>query len=226
MLELEDLTFAYPDQRTPFGFSLRVAPGEIVAVTGISGSGKSTLLDLIAGFLTPTGGTVTLDGVSLAETGPEARPVSILFQDDNLFDHLDVKTNLELGLPRGTPGPEAAGAVETALAQVGMSDFADRSARKLSGGQKQRVALARTLLRSRPVLLLDEPFANLDTGTAADMRDLVRRLTGENGWHVVVVSHLPEDAAELADRRYELRDNRLYEEPDSSEPSSPSAEAD
>lgn len=209
MLDLRNVRFAYRRMEQPYDFSMQVQPGEIVLVAGRSGSGKSTLLDLIAGFRTPLSGRLELDGADLLALPPEARPVSILFQNDNLFDHLTVTRNLALGLPRDAPPGEAAAAIMQALEQVGLPGYADRIVTQLSGGQKQRVALARTLLREKPVLLLDEPFANLDAETAEDMRRLVKDLTRRQNWHTIIVSHLSEDAEMLADRAYWLENYSL-----------------
>lgn len=209
MLELKQIRFAYPGQASPYDFSMRVAAGEIVTIAGRSGSGKSTLLDLIAGFQKPSSGTMALDGDNLLSLPPESRPVSILFQANNLFDHLSVEQNLELGLGRNPD--DAPQQIAAALEEVGLSEFAGRRAGQLSGGQQQRVALARTLLREKPVLLLDEPFASLDRQTADEMRELVRRMTSAHDWHTIVVSHLAEDATELADRTYSLSAGVLSE---------------
>ncbi len=206
MLIVERLNFAHPGQNEGFSYSLSVAPGEIVAITGRSGAGKSTLLDLIAGFLKPLSGTITFNGTDLTLLPPEKRPVSILFQADNLFDHLTVNANLSLGLPPETAGKKA---IPMALKEVDLAGFGPRRARNLSGGQQQRVALARTLLRDQPVLLLDEPLANLDRQTAAGMRLLVRTLTNEHKWCTLIVSHQPEDTRGFADRTFKLIDGRL-----------------
>jgi len=208
MLRIENLTFAHPGQTAPYQFDLEVAPGEIVAISGTSGSGKSTLLDLVAGFLTPTNGEIALDDRSLLPLPPEERPVSILFQDNNLFDHLTVAQNIALGL-QSTHGSEQA--ISDVLKRVGLEGYAPRRARSLSGGQQQRVALARTLLRDKPILLLDEPFTGLDAETASSMRDLVKDLTNAKNWHVVLVSHDEDDAVFLADRRFDLSGNQLTE---------------
>lgn len=209
MLKLEALRFAYPGMQPPYDFTMQVEAGEIVLVSGRSGSGKSTLLDLIAGFQTPESGTLTLNETDLLPMPPESRPVSILFQKDNLFDHLSVAKNLSLGVPRGTSEAESARQVKAVLEQVDLPAFAERRASQLSGGQQQRVALARTLLRNRPVLLLDEPFASLDAETAGDMRDLVRSLTRTAKWQTIIVSHLSADAELLADRSYSLEASTL-----------------
>lgn len=208
MLVADSLSFAYPEQ-APYLFSLEASPGEITAISGASGSGKSTLLDLLAGFQRPRSGTLTLDGADLLSLPPESRPVSLLLQADNLFDHISAADNALLGLPKGTPKRQGLQAVNAALAEVGLAGFEDKSAATLSGGQKQRVALARTLLRDRPVLLLDEPFSALDDETRRTTRDLVAELTRRHGWHTILVSHHADDIAALANRHYRLVDGRL-----------------
>lgn len=209
MLVLENLGYAHPGQPASYSFSMTAAPGEVTAVSGPSGSGKSTLLDLIAGFLTPTAGTMTLDGTDLLPLPPEARPISLLFQSETLFEHLTATHNIALGLPRGTPGSEVQARVEAALAEVGLPGVGRQRADTLSGGQKQRVALARTLLRNRPVLLLDEPFSALDDESRAATRALVKSLTTAHNWITVLVSHHQDDVAALAARRYEISETRL-----------------
>lgn len=209
MLKIDQLQFAYEGQDTPWIFDLEVEPGTITAITGPSGAGKSTLLDLIAGFLEPASGDVLLDGERFTSLPPEGRPVSILFQYDNLFDHLSVEKNVELGLSRKMLPAEKTIQIEDALGQMDLSGYGARRASRLSGGQKQRVALARTLLRDRPVLLLDEPFAALDAQTASAIRHTVRDMVRQQGWHTLIVSHLREDAESFADERLHLKGRSL-----------------
>lgn len=209
MLRIEELTFAYPGQTTPYVFSFEAAPGEITAISGTSGSGKSTLLDLIAGFLQPTAGSINFDGADILPLAPEQRPVSLLLQSESLFEHLRTDRNIRLGLPPGTSQAEASRRVDQALEEVGLQGHQSQIAGTLSGGQKQRVALARTLLRDRPVLLLDEPFSALDDDTRATIRDLVQTLTLRHNWHTILVSHHADDVDALANRRYLLADRRL-----------------
>jgi thiamine transport system ATP-binding protein len=209
MLEADRLSFTYPGTSRRYELGFKAAPGEITAVSGQSGSGKSTLLDLIAGFLAPDGGTLTLDGIDLLPLAPEQRPVSILFQSETLFEHLSAGRNLALGLPKGTPRPEAEKRIAAALAEVGLPGIEAQRAATLSGGEKQRVALARTLLRNRPVLLLDEPFSALDDKTRSATRELVRSLTERHCWITMLVSHHTDDVEALATRRYRLEDGRL-----------------
>lgn len=203
MLVLDAATFAYPGG-TPYVFTLTASRGEITAVEGRSGSGKSTLLDLVAGFLTPSAGHISLDGAPIDGLPPEQRPVSILFQSDTLFEHLTAAQNIALGVRGNVP---AAG-IDAALAEVGLAGLGPRKASTLSGGQKQRVALARTLLRNTPVLLLDEPFSALDDDTRAEVRDLVSALTARHDWITILVTHHRNDIDSVAARVYRLADNR------------------
>ena len=188
MLTLEAVTYAHPGQRTPYRFDLQALPGEVTAVSGASGSGKSTLLDLIAGFLEPASGTIALDGDDFVPLAPESRPVSILFQSETLFDHLSAAGNVALGLPRATSRHQIGKSVAAALAEVGLPDIGRQRAATLSGGQKQRAALARTLLRNRPVLLLDEPFSALDDDARVTIRALVASLTRRHHWRPIMSS--------------------------------------
>ena len=209
MLHADGLTFAHPGQSQPYVFSFAAAPGEITAITGTSGSGKSTLLDLIAGFLEPISGSLTLDGADLLPLPPEQRPVSLLLQSASLFDHLRTDSNVRLGLPARTDRALARDRIAQALAEVGLEGTQRQITATLSGGEQQRVALARTLLRDRPVLLLDEPFSALDDETRSSVRDLVATLTRRHNWHTILVSHHTDDIQTLANRRFRLIDRRL-----------------
>lgn len=184
------------------GFALRadlaVAEGARVAVIGPSGSGKSTLFGAIAGFVRPAAGRITWKGTDLGPMAPGDRPLSILFQDQNLFPHLTVADNVALGLRpslRLTGGERAR--VGSALARVGLGGMEGRRPGTLSGGEQGRAALARALLRARPVLLLDEPFAALGPALKREMLDLVADLAAESGATVLMVSHDPADARRL-----------------------------
>lgn len=185
------------------GFALAadwsVAPGARVAVMGASGAGKSTLLGAIAGFVPVVGGRVTWQGRDIGALPPGARPLSILFQDNNLFPHLDAASNVALALRPDLRlrGDEAA-RVAAALDRVGLAGMGGRRPAALSGGEQGRVALARVLLRARPMLLLDEPFAALGPALRADMLDLVADIAGQAGTLVLMVTHDPGDARRFA----------------------------
>ena len=202
MLKIEKLVFSHPGQEREYSFDLTVEPGKITALVGPSGAGKSTLLDLIAGFLSPRSGSIKLNEKELVPLAPGKRPVSILFQADNLFDHLSVNANLSLGIAEKTPNRQKR--INNALEQVGLPELGPRRASDLSGGQKQRIGLARTLLRHQPILLLDEPFANLDPDNAQTMRNLVCRMTRESRWHTLIASHRETDIAQWADQVYPI----------------------
>lgn len=196
MLQLDRLTFTQP------GFFLTAdwsaEPGSLIAIMGPSGAGKSTLLSMIAGFLPPTSGRVLWQGADLAPVPPGQRPVTILFQDQNLFPHLSVAQNLGLGLRPDLRLSDADRArVEQALARVGLTGLGDRRPAQLSGGQASRAALARALLRARPILMLDEPFAALGPALRAEMLALVREVARDTGALVLMVTHDPEDARAL-----------------------------
>jgi thiamine transport system ATP-binding protein len=203
VLALDHVTFGYGTTPT-YDFTMEALAGEVTAIRGSSGSGKSTLLDLIAGFLAPASGTIRIDGHTVNALPPEQRPVSILFQSETLFEHLSAARNVALGLPHANPAR-----VTAALVELNLGDLADQRAATLSGGQKQRVALARTLLRDKPVLLLDEPFSALDDETRATTRELVQSLTRKQKWATVLVTHHADDISAIADRVYRLEAGRL-----------------
>jgi thiamine transport system ATP-binding protein len=203
MLALEAVRFAYPSGPS-YDFAMAAPAAAVTAIQGQSGAGKSTLLDLIAGFLTPASGRILVGEREITNLEPEDRPVSILFQSETLFEHLTAARNVGLGLRH----PDLA-AIETALAEVGLPRIGTRRASTLSGGQKQRVALARTLLRNRPVLLLDEPFSALDDDARGAARTLVKSLTRKHQWATVLVTHHSGDIAAIADRVYRLENGVL-----------------
>ncbi|MEO0679968.1 MAG: ATP-binding cassette domain-containing protein [Pseudomonadota bacterium] len=178
---------------------LRVGPGEICAVIGPSGAGKSTLLEAIAGFAPPSAGTIRVAGRDLGDAPPSDRPVTLLFQDHNLFPHLDLRRNLGLGL-RGGLRLSAADdmRIEAALAETGLAGLSARRPDELSGGQRRRAALARALLRDRPVLLLDEPFEGLGPALREELGDLIAAKTAERGLAALMVTHDPDDARRIA----------------------------
>lgn len=171
----------------------------ITAVVGASGSGKSTLLNLVAGFEAPDSGRVMIGGQDMTALDPSERPVSSIFQDNNLFAHLDIFTNVALGVSPGLKlRLEDRERIEMALARVGLARFDKRLPGTLSGGERQRAALARALVRKKPVMLLDEPFAALDPGLRAGMTSLLLDLHEETKNTVIIVTHHPEDIKKLA----------------------------
>ena len=198
-VSLADVTVRFAEKR--LAFDCAIPAGAAVAVAGPSGAGKSTLFNVIAGFERPASGRVTLFGEDMAGRDPAERPVSVVFQDNNLFAHLSVADNIGLGIDPGlrldTAGRQA---VEAALARVGLAGYGKRLPGSLSGGERQRVALARALVRRRPILLLDEPFAALDPAMRADMARLIAELHAETKSTLLFITHQPEDIGRLAER--------------------------
>ena len=191
--------------------NLLVGRGEICALLGPSGCGKTTTLRLVAGFERLDRGRVVIGDHVVASAAerpvhlpPEQRRVGMVFQDYALFPHLSVRGNVGFGLPRGHRA-----AADEALALVGLTDLADRMPAHLSGGQQQRVALARALAPRPDVLLLDEPFSNLDASLRARVRDEVRDILHEAGATAVLVTHDREEAFSVADRVAVMLDGQL-----------------
>ncbi|MCE5973450.1 ATP-binding cassette domain-containing protein [Sinirhodobacter sp. WL0062] len=177
---------------------LSVPTGARIAVMGPSGAGKSTLFSTIAGFIRPTAGRILWNETDLTRMAPGDRPLSILFQDQNLFPHLSVVQNLGLGIdPKLRLSRADHARITQALARTGLQGLEDRKPAALSGGQQSRVALARALLRARPLLLLDEPFAALGPALKAEMLVLVAEIAAEQGTTILMVSHDPDDARSL-----------------------------
>lgn len=190
---------------TQGSFRLRVdlslEKGQGLGVMGASGSGKSTLLSLLAGFLTPDQGRIEMDGLDVTNLPVADRPISIMFQDNNLFPHLSVSDNVALGIaPNLKLTSDDQARVAQALQDVGLPNMAHRKPADLSGGQQSRVALARMLVRDRPIALFDEPFAALDPALRHEMVDLVRATCVKAGQTVVMVSHDMGDVSALCDR--------------------------
>ncbi|TIX92859.1 ATP-binding cassette domain-containing protein [Rhizobium sp. P44RR-XXIV] len=183
-----------------FQFDCALPQGRIIAVAGPSGSGKSTFLNLLAGFEQPDRGRVLLAGQDVTGKHPAERPVSLVFQDNNLFAHLDLFTNVGLGIsPSLRLSAQDRQRVSEALARVGLPGFEKRKPGTLSGGERQRAAFARALVRDKPILLLDEPFAALDPGLRSGMVELLKTLHRETGNTVLIVSHDPAEVRRLAD---------------------------
>ena len=207
MLKIDKLIYNYKNENE-YNFSLDAKRGEIVGIIGASGNGKSTLLDLIAGFLKPISGTITFDEKDLSDLPPEKRPITILFQNYNLFEHLSVKRNILLGINDSSKKSDLQ-QVRQILEEVGLKGFEDKKALTLSGGQQQRVSLARSLLRDKPILLLDEPFSGLDFDTRVHMLGLVQNITKAKDICTLMVTHEIDDCKKIADKSYEVKNGKL-----------------
>lgn len=193
-----------------FFFDTSFEEAKVTAVVGPSGSGKSTLLNLVAGFEKPTGGRVLIGADDMGGRDPAERPISLIFQDNNLFAHLDIATNIGLGIsPSLRLTQDDKTKIASALERVGLAGFEKRLPSSMSGGERQRAALARALVRQRAVMLLDEPFAALDPGLRAGMAGLLKELQSENGNTVLLVTHHPDDIRRLADAVVFLSDGKI-----------------
>lgn len=211
MLTLRNLEKTYANGvRALEGFSLRLAPGEIVAVIGGSGCGKSTLLRLISGLDIPTQGTVELNGEKVTKPHPL---INLIFQEPRLFPWLSVANNVGFGLAE-LEGDNRRQQIEAALEKVGLGKLGGRWPKELSGGQAQRVAIARALITRPEVLLLDEPFSALDAFTRADLQDHLLDIWAETRPTLVLVTHDNDEALVLADRIIVMRPwpGRILEE--------------
>ncbi|MBA4111014.1 MAG: polyamine ABC transporter ATP-binding protein [Leptothrix sp. (in: Bacteria)] len=192
--------------------SLEIQQGEIFALLGSSGCGKSTLLRLLAGFETPTSGSIRLNGQDLVKLAPHERPLNMMFQSYALFPHLTVWDNIAFGLKReGLPKAKIAERVEAMLKLVQLGPFAQRKPHQLSGGQQQRVALARSLARQPSLLLLDEPLGALDKKLREETQIELVHILKSVGVTCVMVTHDQEEAMTMASRIAVMSEGRILQ---------------
>jgi putative ABC transport system ATP-binding protein len=219
VLSARDVTKTFQEGRETVevlrGVSLELAPGEIVALEGPSGSGKTTFLSILGCILTPSGGVLEIEGEAVDPRRPERLPalrrksIGFVFQQFNLFPALTARENVEYALNvKGVSGREARREALAAIERVGLADRKDFLPRDLSGGQKQRVAIARALAGRPPILLADEPTANLDTEMGGQILTLFRDLVKDENRSLLVVTHDPK-VRDIADRVVKIRDGRL-----------------
>ncbi len=200
-LVFADISHSYGATKALSNIGFEALPGEVTCLLGPSGCGKSTLLRLAAGLLSVQSGSIMQSGKVLADQSvslpPEKRPVGLVFQDGALFPHMSVAKNIAFGLPKSKDHTQI---VERMLESVGLGGFADRYPETLSGGQQQRVALARALAPEPEVMLLDEPFANVDIVLRRKIREDTRNVLLEKNATVILVTHDPEEALEIGDK--------------------------
>ncbi|MEN0000775.1 MAG: ATP-binding cassette domain-containing protein [Pseudomonadota bacterium] len=210
-LDLSMCDVSYQHNNGPrFAFDVTFPAGQTSVIMGPSGSGKSTLLNLLGGFLKADRGDIVIGGQNVTHLHPSERPVSMIFQDHNLFAHLDVARNVGLGVDPHLKLDEAGWHhVEDALISVGLRGYGQRMPSTLSGGERQRVALARMLVRDRPVLLMDEAMASLGPGLRQTILALVKQLQCEKRLTVIMITHEPGDARHIADSMAFLADGRI-----------------
>ena len=208
VLRLQNVTKRFGGSTAVSGLDLTVRDGELLTLLGPSGCGKTTTLRMIAGLESPSEGRIRVGDTTVAGidgfTSPENRDVGLVFQEFALFPHLTVAENIAFGLDGSDPDR-----VEMLLDLVGLTGYGDRSPTDLSGGERQRVALARSLAPEPDVLLLDEPFSNLDVRLRVEMREEVRRILKETGVTAVSVTHDQEEAMSISDRVAVMYDGQL-----------------
>ncbi|MEZ5896843.1 MAG: ABC transporter ATP-binding protein [Parvularculaceae bacterium] len=213
-LIVKDLRHSYGDDSILNGVDLDTGAGEIVCLFGPSGCGKTTLLRLAAGLERVQQGQVLLDGQVIASdcrhVPPERREIGFVFQEFVLFPHLTVAENIAFGISHLAP-PDRDDRVTAELAAVDLSGFAGRYPYQLSGGQQQRAALARAFARTPKVMLLDEPFASIDTALRRRLRTEMRQILKARGTPAILVTHDPSEAIELGDRIAVMNDGRIVE---------------
>ena len=214
MLKISQLTYRYPSsedsESMSMCFDLWVESGQILSLIGPSGSGKSTLLNLVAGFISADSGSIIIDNKEIQNLDPAKRPLSMVFQSHNLFPHLDVWTNIALGIKASLRlSSEQQLSIEDAMQRLGLNGLQKRKPGQLSGGQQQRVAIARALVRQHPVLLLDEPFAALGPALREEMIDIVKQLVDAKEMAAILVSHYPADARQASAHTAFVHEGRI-----------------
>lgn len=206
-LEVRDVSVAFGPATVLDRASLHLETGEVVALLGPSGAGKTTLLRVIAGLIAPSGGTVHVDERNITELPVHRRGIGLVFQDDQLFPHLDVAGNIGFGLRmQHRSRAERDRRTAEVLRLVGLGGFAERAVSTLSGGEARRVAVARSLAPAPPILLLDEPLSGLDGDLRHRLADDLATVLRANATTVVLVTHDASEAAALADRIVHLAD--------------------
>ncbi|MDO4754579.1 MAG: ABC transporter ATP-binding protein [Bacillota bacterium] len=205
MLKVSGIEFSYDKKNKILdGVSFEVAEGEVVAVLGGSGSGKSTLLSIIVGLEEPGAGEIILEGRNITEIPCEKRGIGLVFQDYALFPHLNVEKNVGFALKRGQEER-----ITEMLELVRMQEYRKRYPYELSGGEKQRIAIARSLAAGPKLLLMDEPFSNLDANLRSAVRQEIKGIIKKAKITVILVTHDIEDATELSDRIIYLKNGRI-----------------
>jgi iron(III) transport system ATP-binding protein len=214
-LSFDNIVQAYGGLNVVDGVSLTVEPGELVCLLGHSGCGKTTLLRIAAGVEAPTSGRVLMDNMEVSGPGafvePERRGIGLMFQDYALFPHMTVLQNVMFGL-QDLSASEGDIAARRALSRVGLEHYANEFPHTLSGGEQQRVALARSIAPRPGVLLMDEPFSNLDRRMRDAIRDETVAILRETGATTIVVTHDPEEAMRIADRIVLMRSGAIIQQ--------------
>jgi len=207
---LSDVTKRFGTVEAVSHVSLHVEEGEFFSLLGPSGCGKTTMLRMLAGFISPTAGSISIGGINVTELPPEKRDVGIVFQNYAIFPHMNVYDNIGFGLRmRKVARPELDRRVRAALEQVGLRGYENRYQREMSGGEQQRVALARVLVTQPRILLLDEPLSALDKKLREEMKYWIRDLHAQLGITAIYVTHDQGEALTMSDRIAVMRNGAV-----------------
>jgi len=207
---LSDVTKRFGTVQAVSHVSLHVEEGEFFSLLGPSGCGKTTMLRMLAGFISPTAGSISIGGINVTELPPEKRDVGIVFQNYAIFPHMNVYDNIGFGLRmRKVARPELDRRVRAALEQVGLRGYENRYQREMSGGEQQRVALARVLVTQPRILLLDEPLSALDKKLREEMKYWIRDLHAQLGITAIYVTHDQGEALTMSDRIAVMRNGAV-----------------
>ncbi|TJX63279.1 ABC transporter ATP-binding protein [Soehngenia saccharolytica] len=209
-IEINNLKKSYKDKLVVENFTLGIEKGEFVTILGASGCGKTTTLKMIGGFLKPDGGNIIIDGKDITNVAANLRPTATVFQNYALFPNMNVIDNVSYGLKfKKIKKSEARKMAEEMLDTIGLKEHAYSDINKLSGGQMQRVALARALILNPKVLLLDEPFSNLDAKLRVKMREEIKQIQHKFGITMIFVTHDQEEALSISDRVVIMNEGRI-----------------
>ncbi len=211
-LEVRGLTKEYDRKRVLDNIGFKLEKGEILCLLGPSGCGKTTILNIIGGFVKPDSGKIIMDGKDITELTPEMRQIATVFQSYGLFSHKNVSGNVGYGLKfKKIPKRERLKKIGEVLKAVGLEGYEERRIHELSGGQQQRVALARSIVINPGLILLDEPFSNLDENLKDSMRKELKRLVNHFGMTAILVTHDQEDAFIVADKVILMNRGRIVQ---------------
>ena len=208
MLALRTITITFPENDA-ITCDISLNRGEICAITGPSGVGKSTLLLALAGFHDIASGDMLWQDDSFADKPVWDRPLSLLFQSDNIFGHLSVQRNIALAAPKTAKKPEINAKIEEITSKLAISNILNKMGSEISGGQQQRVGLARALMSDKPILLLDEPFSALDKANRIKALNLVQEITTTHQLTTLIVTHDEDDITHLDARSLRLQRQSL-----------------
>ncbi|MFI3255922.1 MAG: ATP-binding cassette domain-containing protein [Psittacicella sp.] len=205
MIKLDNIHFTYPNNPIDFYFNLEIKIGEKIALVGKSGKGKSTLLNLIAGFNKPISGKIYLNNKDYTKLDPDKRPLSILFQKDNLFSHMTLYKNIAIGIKNNTRlNSKQNISIQNLSKELEVDTILDRFPHEVSGGQAQKIAIIRSVLREKPILLLDEPLTGLDPKSRKNTINILSKITKQYNLTLCIATHHLDEIESIVNRIIEI----------------------